>query len=107
MTTPGWALEVTRDDLTRTTLLELEVPEPAPGEAGGEADGGQAQHAPQDGDGSEEGRERDLDPVGKADQGSGGVEPGQPRAQRRPGGSHRLCAAGRTQPSQQTRRIAQ
>ena len=33
MTTPGWALEVTRDDLTRTTLLELEVPEPAPGEA--------------------------------------------------------------------------
>ena len=33
MTTPGWALEVTRDDLIRTTLLELEVPEPAPGEA--------------------------------------------------------------------------
>jgi len=33
MTTAGWALEVDRDDLTRTTLLELDVPEPADGQA--------------------------------------------------------------------------
>jgi hypothetical protein len=30
MTAAGWALEVARDDLTRTSLLEVEVPEPAP-----------------------------------------------------------------------------
>jgi hypothetical protein len=33
MTAAGWALEVARDDLTATTLLEQEVPEPADGEA--------------------------------------------------------------------------
>jgi hypothetical protein len=33
MTAAGWALEVARDDLTRTSLLEVEVPEPAAGEA--------------------------------------------------------------------------
>ena len=33
MTAAGWALEVARDDLTRTALLEVEVPEPAAGEA--------------------------------------------------------------------------
>ncbi len=33
MTTPGWALEVARDDLTRTSLVEVDVPEPADGEA--------------------------------------------------------------------------
>ena len=33
MTTAGWALEVARDDLASTTLLEVEVPEPADGEA--------------------------------------------------------------------------
>ena len=33
MTATGWALEVARDDLTRTELLEVEVPEPADGEA--------------------------------------------------------------------------
>ena len=33
MTATGWALEVARDDLTRTELLELDVPEPADGEA--------------------------------------------------------------------------
>ena len=31
--TAAWALEVSRDDLSATTLLELEVPEPAEGEA--------------------------------------------------------------------------
>ncbi len=33
MTTPGWALEVARDDLTRTSLVEADVPEPGDGEA--------------------------------------------------------------------------
>lgn len=33
MTTPGWALEVGRDDLTRTSLVEADVPEPGDGEA--------------------------------------------------------------------------
>ncbi len=33
MTTQGWALEVARDDLTRTALVEAAVPEPGPGEA--------------------------------------------------------------------------
>ena len=33
MTAAGWALEVARDDLTRTELLEVPVPEPAAGEA--------------------------------------------------------------------------
>ncbi len=33
MTAAGWALEVARDDLTRTALLEVAVPEPAAGEA--------------------------------------------------------------------------
>jgi len=33
MTTAGWALEIDRDDLTRTTLLEQDVPEPADGQA--------------------------------------------------------------------------
>lgn len=33
MTTTGWALEVARDDLSRTTLLDTDVPEPADGEA--------------------------------------------------------------------------
>ena len=33
MTATGWALEVARDDLTRTELLEVDVPEPADGEA--------------------------------------------------------------------------
>ena len=33
MTAAGWALEVDRDDLTATSLLETEVPEPADGEA--------------------------------------------------------------------------
>ena len=33
MTAAGWALEVARDDLTSTSLLEVEVPEPADGEA--------------------------------------------------------------------------
>ena len=32
MTATGWALEVARDDLSRTELLEVEVPEPADGE---------------------------------------------------------------------------
>ncbi len=33
MTTPGWALEVARDDLTRTSLVEADVPGPGDGEA--------------------------------------------------------------------------
>ena len=33
MTTPGWALEVARGDLTRTELLKASVPQPADGEA--------------------------------------------------------------------------
>ncbi len=33
MTTPGWALEVARDDPTRTSLVEADVPEPGDGEA--------------------------------------------------------------------------
>ena len=33
MDAAGWALEVARDDLSRTTLLEQEVPQPGPGEA--------------------------------------------------------------------------
>ena len=33
MTTAGWAFEVARDDLTRTSLVEADVPEPADGEA--------------------------------------------------------------------------
>ncbi len=33
VTTPGWALEVARDDLTRTSLVEADVPEPGDGEA--------------------------------------------------------------------------
>ncbi len=33
MTTAGWALEVARDDLATTSLVEVEVPEPADGEA--------------------------------------------------------------------------
>ncbi len=33
MTTAGWALEVARDDLARTSLLEVAVPQPAAGEA--------------------------------------------------------------------------
>jgi hypothetical protein len=33
VTAPGWALEVARDDLTRTSLVEADVPEPADGEA--------------------------------------------------------------------------
>ena len=32
-TATGWALEVARDDLTRTTLLDVDGPEPAEGEA--------------------------------------------------------------------------
>jgi hypothetical protein len=33
MTAAGWALEVARDDLTSTSLLDVDVPEPADGEA--------------------------------------------------------------------------
>jgi hypothetical protein len=33
VTPPGWALEVARDDLTRTSLVDVDVPEPAEGEA--------------------------------------------------------------------------
>ena len=33
MTPPGWVLEVARDDLSRTTLLPVDVPEPADGQA--------------------------------------------------------------------------
>ncbi len=33
VTTAGWALEVARDDLTRTSLVDADVPEPADGEA--------------------------------------------------------------------------
>jgi hypothetical protein len=33
VTAPGWALEVARDDLTRTSLVGTDVPEPADGEA--------------------------------------------------------------------------
>lgn len=33
MTATGWALEVARDDLTRTALVDVDVPEPGDGEA--------------------------------------------------------------------------
>jgi NADPH:quinone reductase-like Zn-dependent oxidoreductase len=33
VTTPGWALETARDDLSRTSLVEVDVPEPGDGEA--------------------------------------------------------------------------
>ncbi|MGY1694361.1 DUF2855 family protein [Geodermatophilus sp. SYSU D00814] len=33
MTAPGWALEVARDDLTATSLIDVDVPDPSDGEA--------------------------------------------------------------------------